>query len=175
MLLLPNGDFESGATVWTEFSLQGFSLILQTPDFPRVPHSGSWAAWLAGGNDEISQIEQTVTVPTEAPIALKYWHWIDSFDDCGFDFAFVRVDGTTTLDQYDLCSFTSTGTWALHTVDLTAYSGQTVTLQIRAETDSNAISSLFIDDVFFDFTLPEQIFSDGFESGDASAWSSNLP
>jgi bacillopeptidase F (M6 metalloprotease family) len=53
------------------------------------------------------------------------------------------------MDQYDLCSKSSTNGWAKHTVNLSAYVGQTVDLQIRTETGSSANSNLFLDDISF--------------------------
>ena len=49
-------------------------------------------------------------------------------------------------DAYDLCS-QQHGGWVKHVVNLGAYVGQTVQLQIRTETDSSANSNLFVDDV----------------------------
>ena len=42
---------------------------------------------------------------------------------------------------------TNTGGWVTHSVNLSAYAGQTVALQIRVETDSSLNSNLFVDDV----------------------------
>jgi len=169
--LLPNGDFEQGQAVWTVFSLNAWEIIMDS-GFPGgvLPYGGSWLAWLGGDDDEVSYIEQELTVPAEA-FGLTYWHWIASFDECGFDFAWVKVDGVI-VDQYDLCTAADTGTWALYELDISAYAGQTVTLRIQVDTDADLNSNLFVDDVSFDI-LP--IFADGFESGDTSAWSSTTP
>ena len=169
--LLPNGDFEQGQVVWTVFSLLGWDIIMNS-GFPGgvLPYGGSWLAWLGGDDDEVSYIEQEVTVSAYAT-GLTYWHWIASVDVCGVDFAWVKVDGVI-VDQYDLCTDEDTGTWVLHEVDISAYAGQTVTLRIQVDTDADLNSNLFVDDVSFDI-LP--IFADGFESGDTSAWSSTTP
>jgi hypothetical protein len=53
------------------------------------------------------------------------------------------------VNQYDLCSSKNTYGWTTHTVDLRAYAGQSVTLQIRVETNSSVNSNLFIDDLSF--------------------------
>lgn len=172
---LPNGDFESGAVTWTEASMNGWNLILEWTDFqaPVLPYEGDWAVWLGGDHDEIAYIQQEVTVPTGSP-TLNYWHWIDSEDDCGFDFAGVIVNSGTVVDTYDLCLATDTFGWVLYTVDMAAYAGQTLTLQIRVETDNQLLSNLFVDDVFFEYQV-DVLFTDGFESGDTSAWSSAVP
>ena len=38
-------------------------------------------------------------------------------------------------------------------VDLSAYNGQSISLQIRAETNSSGTSNLYLDDVWFQSTL----------------------
>ena len=47
---IPNGDFESGATVWSEYSEMGYDLITETAAITDslTAHSGSWLAWLGG-------------------------------------------------------------------------------------------------------------------------------
>lgn len=172
---LPNGDFESGPAIWTEASLNGWNLILDSISFPVpiLPYEGDWGVWLGGDHDEIAYSQQEVTVPTGSP-TLNYWHWIASEDDCGYDFGGVSVNSTTVVDSYDLCVATDTADWVLYTVDMAAYEGQTLTLQIRVETDDQLLSSLFVDDVYWEYEA-EAFVSDGFESGDTSAWSSQSP
>lgn len=142
-----NPGFESGATGWTEYSAQGWPLILNVADLPILPHGGSWAAWLGGDDSEDSYIQQSVTVPASTPY-LSYWHWIDSEDVCNYDFARIQVNGTT-VNEYTLCTSSNSGGWVRRTVNLSAYSGQTVSLRIRVVTDSSYVSNLFIDDVSF--------------------------
>ncbi|MBE7552986.1 MAG: M4 family metallopeptidase [Anaerolineales bacterium] len=148
---LVNGNFESGRTAWTEFSSQGFTLIRSGSNLPVTPHSGNWAVWLGGAVNEISYIQQQVAVPVGAPY-LAYWHWIASQDFCGYDFGGVIINSSNVVNVYDLCSSQNTGGWVKHVVNLSAYAGQTVLLQIRAETDASLNSSLFIDDVAFQAT-----------------------
>lgn len=153
MIALRNGDFEQGANgVWREFSFQGFNLIgeedglLEPAGIPA--HSGEWAVWLGGADDETAYIEQQVTVPPDRPI-LRYYHWITSPDACGNDFGGVVLNTSSVVDTYDLCIPTVTNGWEAHTVDLRAFAGQTVTLQIRLETNGSEPSSIFVDDVAF--------------------------
>lgn len=143
-----NGNFENGSTGWYEYSTHGWDLILPVSGLPVIPHSGSWAVWLGGDDDDISFIRQQVTVPASSPY-LAYWHWIASQDYCGYDFGGVIVNNSTVVDVYDLCSSANTGGWVKHVVNLSAYAGQSISLQIRAETDSSFNSNLFVDDVSF--------------------------
>jgi len=59
------------------------------------------------------------------------------------------VVNETAVDVYDLCSSQNTNGWVKHVVNLSAYAGQSVTLQIRVETDGSDNSNLFVDDVAF--------------------------
>ncbi len=140
-----NGNFEGGATGWTEYSSQGWPIIVSSSDLSISPHSGSYAAWLGGDEDEINYLQQQVTITSGAPY-LVYWHWIASDDICGYDFARVLINDLE-VDIYNLCDTNDTGGWVTHSVNLIDYAGQSVTLQIRAETDSSLNSNLFIDDV----------------------------
>lgn len=172
---LPNGNFEQGAVVWTEASLQGWNLILQVNEFPLGvdPRSGSWATWLGGDSDEIAYVRQQVQIPSGSP-QLKYWHWIDSEDICGFDFGGVVLNSTQTVASYDLCITTNTGGWALRSVDLSAYENQIVTVEIRIETDFQLVSNLYVDDVLIEYQATP-LFADGFETNDTSGWPHSTP
>ncbi len=140
-----NGDFEGITTGWTEYSTHGWPIIVASFTGGITARSGSYAAWLGGDYDDISYVQQQVAISASAPY-LVYWHWIASEDMCGFDFAGVLVNGVV-VQVYDLCSSASTGGWVSHSVDLSAYAGQSVMLQIRAETDFSLNSNLFVDDI----------------------------
>jgi hypothetical protein len=181
-LPLVNGNFESGSGVgWTEFSTHGYTLIINS-GFPGTikPHGGSWAAWLGGAYSEINYVQQQVTVPCGAPY-LDYYRRIASTDPtCGHDFASVLINGSP-VDTYNLCNTTNTSGWVPHTVDLSAYVGRTVMLQIRAETDGiiNTNSNLFVDDVTFQTTAAASVQSSGgaqnLDNLDSSPRSGSLP
>jgi hypothetical protein len=138
-----NGNFESGTTGWVEFSTHGWDIIITGA--PVTPRSGAYLAWLGGDDEDLSYVQQDVTISAGTPY-LVYWHWIASDDVCGWDYGSVKVN-TVVVDSYELCSDENTGGWVQHSVNLGAYAGQTVTLQIRAETDSSGNSNLFVDDV----------------------------
>jgi inhibitor of cysteine peptidase len=145
-----NGNFESGSTGWTQYSTHGWPIIVTSFPSGVTAHGGSHAAWLGGDYADISYIQQQVTIPSGAP-HLVYWHWIASADVCGYDFGGVMINGSVVA-VYNLCSSTNTGGWVKHSVNLSAYAGQSVSLQIRVETDSSFNSNLFIDDVTFQST-----------------------
>jgi uncharacterized repeat protein (TIGR01451 family) len=149
-----NGDFENGRDgSWTEYSSNGFTLIGKFFDpwafLPVLPHGGDWVVWLGGASDEISSITQQVTVPAGSS-TLSLWYWAASQEDtCGNDFGQVKI-GNTVVGTFDLCETGNTGQWAKRTLDLSAYAGQSVSLQIRAQTNGALNSNLFIDDVAFE-------------------------
>lgn len=145
---LLNGDFEAGTTGWTEASSHGWRIIVNRNEVDDLPtHSGIWIAWLGGDDNEVSYIEQTVTVPADRPL-LTYYHAIASEDACGHDFGGVLINGDV-VEVYDLCTDVNSSNWEYHAVNLSAFAGQTVALQIRAETNSSRNSNLLVDDVAF--------------------------
>ena len=145
---LANGNFESGQVAWSESSTHGWDLIMNS-GFPAgvTPHGGSWAVWLGGDYSDVSTIAQSVTVPSGSPY-LGYWHWIGSEDYCGYDYGYVRVNGTA-LETLNLCTNEDTSGWVHRVVNLSAYSGTSVNLQFQVVTDSSLNSNWFIDDVAF--------------------------
>jgi hypothetical protein len=149
--LINNGDFEQGHVAWTETSSNGYKLILQPPDLIVTPHDGNWAVWLGGWDDEISSIQQQVVVPAGYPY-LSYWHWIGSQEQlCQYDFGEVIVN-SAVVEKYYLCVPNNSNGWVKRVVNLSAYAGQSVSLQIYAETNASINSNLFIDHVAFQST-----------------------
>ncbi|MGC9393584.1 MAG: S8 family serine peptidase [Anaerolineae bacterium] len=144
---IPNGDFESGLDYWSTHSTKGRVVIANTFTGEVTAHGGDWAAWLGGDNDESAYIQRQLLVPSSAPY-LSYWYWIDSVDICGYDSGQVCINDTA-IKTYDLCSPEKTNGWISETLDLNAYAGLTVTLNISATTDHSLISSLFVDDLIF--------------------------
>jgi hypothetical protein len=163
---IPNGDFESGNSVWTSVSnhdLLLYPLIVHAGELPSgvTPQSGSWAVWLGGFQSDTSSIEQSVMVPAISP-KLTAWYWIASEETvCSFDRLSVTVN-SVPIDNRDLCGSTSTGGWNPRTVDLSPWAGQTATLRLQVTTDSTLNSNVFIDTLHFDFEL-DPVFDDGFE------------
>jgi hypothetical protein len=139
-----NGNFEAGPGVgWTEYSLQGWNLIVQFN--PGMAHSGSYGAWLGGDHNEISRLSQVVTIPTN----LYYLHFyfdIYSKDACGYDFARLKINNVT-FHTFDLCESEQTSNWVHAAANLSAYKGTTVTIQFEVTTDDSLISSFYMDTV----------------------------
>ena len=112
-----------------------------------LPHTGSYAAWLGGADNELNFILQQVPISSSCSF-LTFYHWIDSSDSCGYDFGLVIIN-ETPVGTYDLCGARNTGGWLVRSIDLSAYAGQTVDLIFAAVTDESMLSSWYIDDVSF--------------------------
>jgi hypothetical protein len=149
---IANCDFESGRNgQWIEYSAQSYDIIYLCSDPSSCndvsPHSGVYLGWLGGAINETSYLQQQVSIPSSASF-LTYWQWIESDDYCGFNYDYVEIlINGTSVGKYDLCTGTSTVEWVPHSIDLSNYVGQSVTLQIRVTTDDTNISNFFIDDV----------------------------
>lgn len=138
---LTNGDFEAGRNVgWAETDAQNYPVV-----GTGGAQSGNWRAWLAGADNGNSTLSQSIKVPATGGI-LTYGYKIDSGDSCGYDFAYVEVNGTS-LKTYNLCRTNATTGYAAGTVSLTAYAGQLVTIRFRATTDKSILSSFYVDNV----------------------------
>jgi len=141
-----NGTFEAGQDgSWVESSTNGWDLIVQTFADPVTPHAGTWAVWLAGDDNETSTLTQS-NISMSGVRYLHYWYYIASNDYCGYDYAYVKVNGTP-LHTYDLCDTTNTNGWAHRVLDLNSYSGTTISLVFQATTDSGFTSNFYLDDV----------------------------
>ncbi len=146
--MLRNGDFESGPIVWSEYSLRGWPLISNTSELPPalVPHSGSWAAWLGGDDNEDAVLSQTVTV-MPGTAYLVFWHFPVSEEYyCWYDLAEVLVNGIRVW-SLGLCDSTSPYYWSVESIYLDGFIGNKVTLSFHILTDGSLYSSWFIDDV----------------------------
>ena len=150
--ILRGSSFEQDInTNWTEFSLQGLSLIQDSVTAGVDARSGHQLAVLGGVDRETAYVQQIISVPPKEPI-FEYWILIHSTDECGYDFGGVVLHNQhqeIVLDKFDLCKQTSSTQWQLRQLDLQQYAGKTVTLAIRAETDSFLSSTLLVDDVRF--------------------------
>lgn len=145
--IIPNGTFESGRVSWVESSSNGRTVVTNSLDV--APYAGSWAAKFGGINSETASIQQQITVSPSCP-TLSFWNRITSSEyGCYYDYGYVRINGVTVA-TYPLCTETNTSGWSKKSINLSGYSGQTVTLQFRTTTDSSILSSWYIDNVSFE-------------------------
>jgi hypothetical protein len=141
---LANPGFELGNTGWTADP----AVIGQNGAFGEPPHSGSWDAWLDGnGFAETEILSQTVTIPSGCTnYRFSFWLHIDTAETStttAFDTLTVTA-GTTTLATFS--NLNATLGYVQHSYDLSAFAGQTVTLQFTGTEDSSNQTSFVIDD-----------------------------
>ncbi len=138
--MVTNGGFEGG-TGWT----QSPSGILTTGGAVAA-RTGTWKALLANqGTDVTRSVTQSVTIPAGCSASLTYYLRITTAEiSHPFDFFRVMVNGVM-LQEY---SDSNAGTvYVLRTLDLSAYAGQTVSLQFLSDEDGSVVSTFYLDDV----------------------------
>ncbi|MER5429399.1 M1 family aminopeptidase [Streptomyces sp. NPDC002588] len=138
------GDFESGATAWTQSST---SVI--TDRTGQSAHGGTHYAWLDGtGGTHTDTLSQSVTVPSGcASATLTFWLHIDTAEttsSTAYDKLTAKI-GSTTLATYSNLD-KNTG-YVQKSIDVSAFAGQTVTLAFTGTEDSSLQSSFVLDDI----------------------------
>ncbi|MDH6580378.1 putative Ig domain-containing protein [Kitasatospora sp. MAP5-34] len=141
--LIGNGGFETGsAAPWT-----ATSGVINSDTTSEPAHSGSYDAWLDGyGSAHTDTLSQAVTIPAGCKASFTYWLHIDTAKTgtTASDKLTVTANGTT-LKTFS--NVNANSGYALQTVDLSAYAGQTVTLKFTGvENSSSAQTSFVIDD-----------------------------
>ncbi|HTI23523.1 MAG TPA: putative Ig domain-containing protein [Kutzneria sp.] len=140
--LLGNPGFETGsASPWTTSS----GVVSNSASEP--PHAGSYDAWLDGyGSAHTDTLSQQVTVPSGCTTyTLSYWLHVDTAEPTttAYDTLTVQINGSTlaTYSNKDAASG-----YLKHSVDLSAYQGQTVTVKFTGTEDSVKQTSFVLDD-----------------------------
>jgi immune inhibitor A len=140
------------------------------------PAEGDKSWWSGSGNDLSNTLTRQVEVPAGTDAQLSFQaNW--DIEDCGpdpCDYAFVEVDdgsgwqslpgSITKADEGNGIDGTSDG-WQAATFDLSGYTGQTIGLRFRYQTDGAAGGmGLFADDI--SLTVDgSTVFTDGAEDG----------
>jgi hypothetical protein len=143
--LLQNPGFESGAVVWT-----GTNGPI-TSNTGRPAHSGSWKMWLGGNGKSTTESEsQSVTIPSASSATLSFWLRTDtseSTSSSAYDRMQVQVtSGGTTKALKTWSNLDATGDYRKQALDLSAYTGKTVTLRFVMQEDSRLQTSFVVDD-----------------------------
>ncbi|WP_331766348.1 M28 family peptidase [Embleya sp. NBC_00896] len=139
---LQNGGFEQGTANWT----QNANIISNSTG--ATPHGGSWYAWMMGyGRTATETLTQTaVTIPNTAAPKLRVWIKTTTQETGSTVYDTLKVKiGNTALATYS--NVGATGTYVEKTVDLTAYKGQTVTVQFAGAEDSSLRTTFLVDDI----------------------------
>jgi hypothetical protein len=148
--LLANTGFESTAS-WTASS----GVICATGCSGESAHAGSGFAWLDGyGSTHTDTLSQAAAIPSgKTSATLQYYLHIDTAEtttSTAYDTLTVGLynsSGTllTTLATYSNLD-KNTG-YTVHSSNVSAYIGQTVTLKFTGTEDSSQKTSFVLDDV----------------------------
>jgi hypothetical protein len=142
--LLQSGDMESGQG-W-DASSENVIIGKVTINGKNVARSGTQIALLGVDNNDVWDLAQTVSIPDAESATLVYYSLVDSSDQCGYDHAEVRINGTPVAQQ-TLCARTTYDGWRANVIDLGAYLNQMVTISFHVENDSSQMSRLYLDDI----------------------------
>jgi Zn-dependent metalloprotease len=139
-----NPGFESGATSWTQTS----GVI--TNDATKA-HAGSWLGWLNGyGTAHTDSLAQSVVIPAAATATGSLWLKVTSAETTttsAYDTLKVQVvSGTTTTTLATYSNLNKGTVYVQKTLNLSAYVGKTVTLQVVGAEDASLATSFFVDD-----------------------------
>ncbi|OPC78611.1 hypothetical protein B4N89_31015 [Embleya scabrispora] len=139
---IKNGGFEDGTANWTQ------SANDITNSSQNAAHGGTWYAWMMGyGSTATETLSQSnVVIPNTAAPTLKVWIKTTTKETGStvYDTLKVQINGTT-LATYS--NVGATGAYVQRTVNLSAYKGQTVTLQFAGAEDSSLTTTFLVDDV----------------------------
>jgi hypothetical protein len=141
-----NGDFELGPGVgWVEASGTGRELVVQSSSPP--PHSGQWLATLGG--EMYDYIEQAFTLPATGPIYLHFSVQIRSnATSCYYKNAVRIMFNSAEVLKYTLCQPNSTSDWVPISLNLSGYTGQTVTVRFYV-TNLSELGYFYLEDFYF--------------------------
>ncbi|WP_460113697.1 M28 family peptidase [Streptomyces platensis] len=139
--LLANGGFENGTSPWT-----GDTGAIGA-HAGQSAHGGSRFAWLGGyGYTATDTLSQSLTVPAGCSRAtLTYWLHIDTAetDHTAYDTFRVKVGDKTLTSSSNTDAAPG---YAQHTLDLSPYVGQRITLTFTATEDTSLQTSFVLDD-----------------------------
>jgi len=152
---IANGDFENGRDgSWQEYNNYGWTLIRtgDSVDPMVVPSSGQWLAALFAEDqyEMVSQISQQVTLPASGQILLQFNTQLKSEELCDvpyYDSISVYIGYTEEWSRW-VCRDNSHDYWYTHTIDLSAYAGQTVAITFEAfAAGGYGWTTLYLDDI----------------------------
>jgi len=147
--LLANTGFESTGS-WTASS----GVICATGCSGESAHAGSGFAWLDGyGSTHTDTLSQSVAIPSgKSTATLQYWLHVDTAEtsSSAVDKLTVQVlngSGTVLATLATFSNLDAASGYVVHSADLSAYIGQTVTLKFSGTENSSNQTSFVLDDV----------------------------
>jgi hypothetical protein len=146
--LLGNPGFETGsASPWSTST----GVVSNSSSEP--PHSGSYDAWLDGyGSAHTDTLSQQVTLPGGcASYTLSYWLHVDTAEPTttAYDTLTLQIlngSGSVLATPASYSNKDAASGYVQHSVDLSAYQGQTITVKFTGTEDSVKQTSFVLDD-----------------------------
>ena len=150
--LFGNSGFESGAA--SPWSMSSGTLCSNSTCSGEVAHGGSWFAWLDGyGTTHTDTLSQKVAIPSgKTSATLSYYLHIDTQESgsTAYDKLTVQVLNSSGTVLKTLATFSNVNAasgYTVHTANLSAYIGQTVTIKFTGKEDSSLATSFVLDDL----------------------------
>jgi hypothetical protein len=144
--LLTNPGFESGNTGWSASD----KVITSSSD--EAARTGSYKAWLDGyGTATTNTLSQAVTLPEGCAATFGYWLHVDTDEtsSTAFDTMKLQVLGSSGSVLATPASYSNANAangYQQHTVDLSAFAGQRITLRFTGTEGSKLQTSFVVDD-----------------------------
>jgi len=150
--LLGNTGFESGAAApWT---LTAGVLCSNSSCSGETAHTGSWFVWLDGyGSTHTDTAAQTVSIPAgKASATLSFYLHIDTQETGSTAYDTLKVQvlnsaGTVLATLATYSNVNAASGYALKSLNMSAYIGQTVTIKFVGTEDSSLATSFVLDDI----------------------------
>lgn len=145
--LLLNPGFEKGAVIWV-----GRGVV--TNSAAQSAHSGTYKGWLGGGVTAGTEtLHQQVTIPSIATTAtLSFWLHTDTDETStttAYDTLDVQLRDANNAIVATLATYSNLNKnigYALKSLDVTAYKGQTLRVVFKATSNSTKQTSFVVDD-----------------------------
>lgn len=155
--LIANANFASGSSGWTlsgNFQADSrFSTCRSCPGYAYLANADG-----SPGNNLSGTLSQSFTIPANAvEAALDFWHRTTTAETGGaIDRLNVRLRlaNNSLVGLADIWNTDANASYGQRSVDLTAYKGQTVTLEFFGTTSASAPTTFRIDDVTLTVTVP---------------------
>lgn len=146
--LIIDSGLENGAG-WVTKSSGNYPILSS-----RLTHTGKQAAYLAGANNAQDLLATTVKLPASPQsITITFWWQVQSQESGRYqDMLTVGLADAQGKSLHSLASLSSrdmSNQWQQRTLTLNNVASQTLQLQFSAQTDAEAATDFFIDDVEF--------------------------
>ncbi|GLQ86675.1 PKD domain-containing protein [Dyella flagellata] len=151
--LLGNTGFESGAA--SPWSMSAGVLCSNSSCAGEVAHNGQWFAWLDGyGTTHTDTVSQKVSIPSgKTSATLQFYLHVDTAETTtttAYDKLKVQVlnsSGAVIATVANFSNLNAASGYQVHSYNLSAYIGQTVTLKFTGSEDASLQTSFVLDDI----------------------------